>query len=102
MREELRLGNMDEDVKVLRRGLGVEHDHPPAVSNSANFSIFCVVVRIQTSNVDHPASRARLQNRPKDDIHNRRNSGKEQRHQRHDPPQAGHVNLDSAVERVLF
>ena len=28
MREELRLGNMDEDVKVIRRGLGVEHDHP--------------------------------------------------------------------------
>ena len=45
------------------------------------------------SDVDHLTRWARLQNRPKNDVYNRRDAGKEQRHQRHDPPQAGHVEI---------
>ena len=54
----------------------------------------CGVVRIRTSDVDHSTRWTRLQNRPKNDVHNRRDAGKEQRHQRHDPPQAGHVEIE--------
>ena len=65
----------------------------PQSANSANLSMSCGVVRIRTSDVDHSARWARLQNRPKDDVHNRRDAGKEQRHQRHNPPQAAHIEI---------
>ena len=56
--------------------------------------MFCGVVRIQTSDVDHSTRWARLQNRPKNDVHNCRDAGKEHRHQRDNPPQAAHVEIE--------
>src|SRR5574344_2269987 len=66
------------------------------MASTASFVISPCSIRILVfpSNVDHPTRWALLQNRPKNEVHDRRDAGKEQRHQRHDPPQAGHVEIE--------
>ena len=49
--------------------------------------------RGNTSNINHTTRLARLQNRPQNEVHNRRNAGEEQRHQRYDPPQSRLVQI---------
>ena len=56
--------------------------------------MFCGAVRIRTSDVDHSARWLGLQNRPKNDVHYRWDAGEKKRHQRHDPPQASHVEIE--------
>ena len=50
------------------------------------------------SDVDDATRWTRLQNRPQDDVHNRRDAGKEPRHQRHNPPQAAHVEIERVCQ----
>lgn len=68
----------------------------PAIGIVDNDDFVRILRAIQRphSDVHDACRRTRLQDRPQDDIDNGRNTGKEQRHQRHDPPQAGHVEIE--------